>query len=98
MPPSAPPTVPMAVKMDLEMQERIKRLGDARHRSVHWMMKEAIRQFVEREEQREAFRQDGIRAWEAYQSNGLHATLEEADAWLSRLEAGEDVEPPHCHV
>lgn len=62
------------------------------------MMKEAIRQFVEREEQREAFRQDGIRAWEAYQSNGLHVTLEEADAWLSRLEAGEDVEPPHCHV
>ena len=58
--PSAPPTVPMAVKMDLEMQERIKRPGDARHRSVHWMMKEAIRQFVEREEQRAAFRQDGF--------------------------------------
>lgn|GEM_PF-4606361 len=39
------------------MQGRIKHLRNARHRSMHWMMKEAIRQFVEREEQ-----------WEAYQS------------------------------
>ncbi len=98
MPPSTSTTVPMAVKIDREMKARIQRLGDARHRSMHWMMKEAIRQFVEQEEQREAFRQEGIRAWEAYQSTGLHATLEEADAWMARLEAGEDIEPPHCHV
>jgi len=47
---------------------RTSPLGNARHRSMHWMMKEAIRQFVEREEQRGAFGQDGIRALEAYQS------------------------------
>ena len=49
------------------------------------------------EEKREAFRQDALRAWNEYQTSGLHVTLEEADAWLEKLEAGEDVEPPKCH-
>ena len=29
---------------------------------------------------------------------GLHVTAQEADAWLAELEAGNDVEPPKCHV
>jgi predicted transcriptional regulator len=61
-------------------------------------MSETISQYVEREEKREAFRQDGIRAWNEYQATGLHVTLEEADAWLAKLELGQDVEPPECHV
>jgi len=88
---------PIAVKLDLDIRERMKRLAEARHRSTHWMMREAIGQYVEREEKREAFRQDGIRAWNDYQANGLHATLEESDGWLAQLEAGQDLEPPECH-
>ena len=87
---------PIAVKLDQDIRERIKRLAEARHRSTHWMMREAIAQYVEREERRETFRQDGIRAWNEYQATGLHVTLEEADAWLAKLEAGEDVAPPAC--
>ncbi len=33
-------------------------------------------------------------AWFEYQTTGHHVTAEEADAWLARLEAGEDAEPP----
>ncbi len=89
---------PVAIKIDEDTRDRVKRLAEARHRSSHWMMLEAIRQYVEREEKREAFRQDGFRAWNEYQATGLHVTLEEADAWLAQLEAGKDVEPPECHV
>jgi hypothetical protein len=32
------------------------------------------------------------------QVNGLHVTLEEADAWLAKLEAGKDAEPRKCQV
>lgn len=60
-------------------------------------MREAIVQYVEREEKREAFKQEDIRAWEEYQQTGLHVTLEEADAWLAKLEAGENAEPPSGH-
>ena len=95
---TATATQPLTVKLDLDIRDRIKRLADARHRTAHWMMREAIQQYVEREEKREAFRQDGLRAWNAYQSSGLHVTLEEANAWLAKLEAGQDVEPPECHV
>lgn len=95
---TAPAARPLAVKLNPDIRDRIKRLADARHRTAHWMMREAIQQYVEREEKREAFRQDGLRAWNAYQSNGLHVPLEEANAWLAKLEAGQDVEPPECHV
>ncbi|MHB8950419.1 MAG: CopG family ribbon-helix-helix protein [Rhodoferax sp.] len=89
---------PMSVKIDLETRTRMEQLAVVRRRSTHWMMREAIMQYVEREEQREAFRQDALQAWDDYKATGLHVTLEEADAWLAKLEAGEDVEPPPCHV
>ncbi len=90
-------TSPVAIKIDPEIKERVKRLAEARHRTPHWLMREAITQYVEREEKREAFRQDGIKAWNHYQATGLHVTAEEADAWLAKLEAGQDDEPPECH-
>ena len=90
-------TRPIAVKLEQDIRERIKRLAVTRQRTTHWMMREAIQQYVEREEKLETFRQDGIRAWNDYQSTGLHVTLEEADAWLGKLETGQDVEPPECH-
>ena len=89
---------PVAVKLDVDTKARVERLAEARHCSPHWVMREAIRQYVEKEEKREAFRQDGIRAWNAYQVTGLHVTEVEAEEWLTQLEAGHDVEPPECHV
>jgi len=58
----------------------------------------SLRQYVEREEKREAFKEDALCAWQAYHQTGLHLTLEEADDWLARLKAGEDAEPPNCHA
>ena len=95
---TTPAVRPVAIKIDAETKERVKRLADARHRSSHWLMREAISQYVEREEKRDSFRQDAIKAWDEYQATGLHATFEEADAWLAKLETGQDVEPPECHV
>lgn len=53
--------------------------------------------YVEREEKREQFLKDAFVAWTHYQATGLHATTEEADAWLSKLEASKDAVPPKCH-
>ena len=88
---------PVAVKLDPEVHARVRELARAQHRSAHYLMREAIAQYVDREEKREAFRQDAIRAWAAYQATGRHVTHAEADAWLARLEAGEDAAPPECH-
>jgi predicted transcriptional regulator len=90
-------TRPVAVKLEQKVLDRIKRLAEARNRSTHWMMREAVQQYVEREEKREAFRADAIRAWQEYQATGQHVTQQEADAWLAKLQDGQDVELPDCH-
>ena len=87
-----------SLKLDVELKERVQRLAAARRRSAHWIMREAVEQYVGREEKREQYRQDALAAWSEYQATGLHATAEEADAWLSKLEAGEDAEAPSCHL
>jgi predicted transcriptional regulator len=92
------PVRPVAIKIDADTKERVKRLADARNRTPHWLMREAIRQYVDREEQREALRQSALRAWDAYRTHGAHVTQAEADAWLAKLEAGKDAEPPECHA
>lgn len=88
----------ISVKLDQETRARIEHLAASRRRTAHWIMREAITQYVEREEKREAFRQDTLKAWEEYRTTGLHVMAEEADIWLSRLEQGDDIEPPPCHA
>ena len=92
-----PAAHPTTIKMDTLTRERVKRLADTRQRTPHWMILEAIHQYLDREEKREAFRQEGLKAWADYQATGSHVTFEEADEWLARLSAGQDVEPPECH-
>lgn len=87
-----------SLKLNPELKERVQRLAQARRRSAHWIMREAVEQYVGREEKREQYRQDALAAWSEYQATGLHVTAEEADAWLSKLEAGEDAEAPSCHL
>ncbi len=89
---------PVAIKIDENIKARLKRLADARQRTSHWLMREAITQYVNREEKREAFRRDSLKAWEDFRENGLHVTADEADAWMAQLEQGNDAEPPECHA
>jgi predicted transcriptional regulator len=86
-----------SLKLDEVMKGRVQRLAAARRRSAHWLMREAIEQYVEREEKREDFRQSALTAWAEYEATNLHMTAEEVDAWLAKLEAGEDAEAPECH-
>jgi predicted transcriptional regulator len=92
------PNSTTSLKIEPELKDRVQRLAAARRRSPHWIMREAVEQYVSREEKREEFRQAALTAWNHYQSTGLHVTAEEADAWLAKLEAGEDAEAPGCHI
>lgn len=87
-----------SLKLDSELKNRVQRIAAARRRSPHWIMREAVEQYVTREEQREQLREDALGAWTHYRATGLHVSGEEADLWLSKLEAGEDAEAPECHV
>ncbi len=90
-------STPVAVRLGEPLKERVRALAGHKHRPMHWLMREAIEQYVTREEQRESFRQEALDAWRDYQETGLHVGGDDADAWLAKLEAGSDVEPPKCH-
>jgi predicted transcriptional regulator len=92
------PAQSTSIKLDPEMKGRVQALATSRKRTAHWLMKEAIEQYVEREEKRASYRRDAELAWEDYQKTGLHLTGDEVIAWLKELEAGNDVEPPACHT
>lgn len=87
-----------SLKLDNALKLRVQKLAESRRRSAHWLMREAVEQYVDREEKREKLKQDALAAWNHYQSTGLHVTAKEADAWLARLEDGEDASAPECHV
>jgi predicted transcriptional regulator len=87
-----------SLKLDGAIKERVQRLALALRRSPHWVMREAVEQYVEREEKRERVRQDALAAWAGYQATGLHVTAKEADAWLAKLEAGKRAVIPKCRV
>ena len=93
-----PATSTTSVKLDSELKTRVQRLAEARRRSAHWVMREAVEQYVDREEKRDQLRHDALAAWNHYQTTGLHATAAEADAWLAKLEAGAKAKPPKCHA
>ncbi len=57
-------------------------------------MREAIEQYLSREEKRLAFHNDALLAWREVEEEGKFLTADEANAWLARLEAGEDIDAP----
>jgi len=86
------------VKLEDPARYRLKALCDARQRTVGWMIKEAINEYIDREERKEQFKQEAISTWRNYQLTGLHLTEEEMDDWMDKLKRGEDAELPKCHV
>lgn len=88
---------PVAIKITEDIKVRIKRLADARHRTPHWLMREAITQYVEHEEKREAFRQETLKSWDEYRASSLHATSEEVDVWLASWGTDNELPAPVCH-
>jgi predicted transcriptional regulator len=90
----AMPTRQMSgLKLDSATEARPRRLAEARGKPTQGLMRDAIDQYLEREESREQMLRDAAAAWDEYQATGLHVTAE-ADAWLER---GENVEPPQPH-
>ena len=93
------PTASMtALKLDTETKERVERFASARQRSAESVVREALEDYLSRAEKRDEFRLATLAAAEHYRATGLHLTEEEADEWMLKLEAGEDVPPPECHL
>ena len=86
-----------SLKIDDALKSRVQRLAAQRRRSAHWIMLEAIQQYVEREEARESFKQEALASWTAYQETGRHLTGQEVGTWLNAWGTEEEKAVPECH-
>ena len=78
-------TTTMGVKLDRETRARLKKLGEARHRSSHWLMREAIRRYLEVEERYEQEKAEDLARYQEYLDTGTHITHTDMMAWLDEL-------------
>jgi predicted transcriptional regulator len=87
------PNSTVGVRLSDEIQQRLERLGQARDRSPHYLMKAAIKQFLDREEAMEAERHFVRERCASYELTG--ETVEHADvrAWAESLGQPGDQQP-----
>lgn len=86
-----------SLKIDDALKDRVQNLAGQRRRSAHWIMLEAIQQYVEREEARESFKMEALSSWAAYQETGKHLTGQEVRTWLNSWGADDEKAVPECH-
>jgi predicted transcriptional regulator len=87
-----------SVKLDPALQERVQHLATVRKRSAHWIMREAISDYVTREEAKESFKQDALASWKTYQETGLHLSGQEVKDWLNTWGQNKTSKRPDCHT
>lgn len=92
-----PATKPVSIKLESSEIKRLKAMADARQRKPHFLMKEAIRQYLDREESHENFKQEALASWREYKETGKHLTGEEVDLWLAKWGTEQESELPDCH-
>lgn len=79
------PNSTVGVRLSDETQQRLERLGQARDRSPHYLMKAAIEQFLDREETLEAERHLVRERWSKYELTGETVAHADVRAWAESL-------------
>ena len=92
----APGTV--TVKLEASDRERLAVLAQAKKRTPHYLMKEAILDYVRREEARLNFVKAAQTSFEHYKSTGLHVSLDEFGRWVDEVQANPQAPLPECHT
>lgn len=88
---------PVSVKLDSNEKERFSQLASTKQRSVHFLMLQAAREYLEREEKRVELYTKAHESFEHFQATGLHVTHEEMGAWINSLGTSNELKPPVCH-
>ena len=87
-------TKSMAVKLPEHDRERLNTLGKVKKRTPHWLAKEAINQYLDREEKAEQFRQETMDRWEEFCRTGQSVPNEAVMAWLESWGSESEHEAP----
>lgn len=84
----AQPTI--GIRLEEDIQARLKALGEQRDRSPHYLMKQAILAYLEQEEAVEAEKALMQARWERFELTGETLSQDEMQAWAAGLTDGAD--------
>lgn len=88
----------LSIKLEPDVRDRLSALAEHKKRSTHALMREAIAEYVGREEARRDFDAEAARAWEHYDETGLHTNFAEVDRWLASVGTDNELSVPECHT
>lgn len=86
-----------SIKIDTETKQHIQVIADRKHRSSHWIMLEAIRDYIKRDKVKEKFAREALASWKSYKETGQHLTGQEVQDWLDSWGSSNEIEAPKCH-
>lgn len=92
------PRSSVTVKLDPSDRNRIASLAAVKKRTPHYLMKEAILEYIKREEARQHFIQAAEASFVHYKETGLHVTLDEFSTWVDSVQSDPDQPIPICHT
>ena len=87
----------LAISLDTVLQEKVQQIMAVQRLSFDSVVRQALREYVEREEKKMQFQQEAIAAWQDFQQDGLHLTGDEVMAWLNSWGTKQETEIPKCH-
>lgn len=85
--------IPTAVKLDRILKARLEKLSRTKDRSVHWLMKTAIEDYVRHEEVAEQLRQETLKRWAEAERNQV-VENDSVIAWLETWGTDHEKERP----
>ena len=87
---------PTGVKLEPTIKTKLKGLSKLKHRTMHWLMKEAITQYVEHEEEAEKLKQDTLARWEQEAMRNKVVNNGSVMAWLDTWGTDHETGRPPC--
>ena len=87
----------VTIKLDAVDRDRIATLAQAKKRTPHYLMKEAILDYVKKEEARHHFIAAAESSFVHYKETGLHVSLDEFSAWVDQVQENPAAPLPECH-
>lgn len=88
----------VTIKLDETDRDRIATLATAKKRTPHYLMKEAILEYVKKEEARQNFITAAQASFEHYKQTGQHITLDEFNTWVDKVQQNPVAPVPPCHT
>ena len=93
-----PRTGSVTIKLDNADRDRIASLATAKKRTPHYLMKEAILDYVKKEVTRQNFIVAADSSFVHYKETGFHITLDEFSSWVDRVQETPEAPVPACHT